>query len=222
MKITDTGKTDMLKIPTNLLNAISQFVATKELREYLNGVLIEMRGGVLRLIATDGALVGVCLLPDEYPSEADFAWIMPNAMVDAVIKAKLKQVYITVGPDSVVNGASATLSVSLNGAQLSFRAIEARPVDWRRVVRLTNSTITPSNFDAALLGRIAKASKLSGSSKWGYFGLLQYGDKTGLFSIDGVNIVGAIAPLNPKVTSTFSTITLHHTVDHALNVEQFV
>lgn len=212
----------MLKIPTNLLNAIHQFAATKELRYYLNGVLIEMHGGVLRLVATDGALIGVCLLPDEYPEKADFAWIMPNAMVDAIIKSKIKQAYVTVGPDSVEKGSSATLSVSLNGAQLSFRAIEGRFPDWRRVVRLSNAPIMPSNFDAALLGRIAKASKLSGSSKWGYFGLLQCGDKMGLFSIDGVNIVGAISPLNPKVTPTFSATLLHDTVDHALNAEQFV
>lgn len=212
----------MLKIPTNLLNAISQFAATKELREYLNGVTLELRAGVLRLVAIDGALVGVCLLPSEYPEKQDGAWIMPNAMVEAIIKSKIKQAYVTIGPDSVENGASATLSVSLNGAQLSFRAIEARPIDWRRVVQLTNAQITPSNFDAALLGRIAKASKLSGSSKWGYFGLLQYGDKTGLFSIDGVNIVGAIEPLNPKTTPTFSATLLRDTVDHALNVEQFV
>ena len=95
----------MLKIPTNLLNAISQFAATKELRDYLNGVTLELRGGVLRMMATDGVLVGVCLLPDEYPpEEADGAWIMPNAMVEAIIKSKVKQSYVTIGPDSVTNG----------------------------------------------------------------------------------------------------------------------
>ena len=143
-------------------------------------------------------------------------------MVEAIIKSKVKQIYVTIGPDSVTNGSSATLSVSLNGAQLSFRAIEARPIDWRRVIQIPNMLAAPSNFDAALLGRIAKASKLSGSSKWGYFGLQQYGDKTGLFSIDGVNIVGAVSPLNPKVTPTFSTTLLHDTVDHVLGAEQFV
>jgi len=208
----------MLKIPTNLLNAISQFAADKDVRYYPNGVTLELRAGCLRLMATTDALVGVCLLPDEYPEKQDGEWIMPNAMVEAIIKSKAKDVQV-----SIIEGeTTVTLGVMLNGAQLSYPAIEGRPVDWRRVIQIPNMLAAPSNFDAALLGRIAKASKLSGSSRMGYFGLQQYGDKTGLFSIDGVNIVGAIAPLNPKNTPQFSSTLLNDTVSHVLDAEQFV
>lgn len=208
----------MLKIPTNLLNAISQFAADKDARCYLKGVTLELRAGCLRLMATDGALAGVCLLPGEYPEKQDGEWLMPNAMVEAIIKSKAKDVQV-----SIIEGeTTVTLGVMLNGAQHTYPAIEGRPVDWRRVIQIPNMLAAPSNFDAALLGRIAKASKLAGSSKWGSFGLQQYGDKTGLFSIDGVNIVGAIAPLNPSKTPQFSSTLLNDTVSHAMNAEQFV
>lgn len=208
----------MLLIPTNLLNAVSQFAAVNDVRHYLKGVTIELHKGALRLVATDGAIAGVCLLPGEYPDRPDGAWIMPNDMVAAIIKSKTKEVQL-----QIVEGATtATLGVTLNGAQLTYPAIEGRPIDWRRVIQIPNMQPAPSNFDAALLGRIAKASKLSGSSKWGYFGLQQYGDSTGLFSVGGVNIVGAVCPLNPNKTPQFSAALLYDTVGAKVDAEQFV
>lgn len=210
----------MLTIPTKLLNAINQFASKKDVRYYLNGVLLELRAGVVRLVATDGTIAAACVLPDA-TDLPDGEWIMPNAMVDAIIKAKANNVVVAFGPDSVEKGTCATLSVNLNGAQMSYRSVEGKFPQWRRVIANAHYEEVPANFDAALLGVIARASKLSGSSKWGYFGLRPQGSRSALFSIEGSNIVGVIAPLNPNNTPLFNA-TLFDDVINRTAAEAFV
>ena len=133
----------MFEIETKLLNAIHQFSAKEDVRYYLKGVLLDLDKGVLRLVASCGAVLGVCRLVDEYQDMPDGQWIMPTAMVEAILKLKVPRVEVVVRdtPDGKSSNGNAlndkptvcathTLSVISGGQQLIFDAIAGRYPDW--------------------------------------------------------------------------------------------
>lgn len=78
----------MITINQNHLKAVARAMATKDIRYYLNGVLVEFNGAELRLVATDGhRLHGVRV---EFGGLVvdPVSFIVPAAMVQRMIKAK--------------------------------------------------------------------------------------------------------------------------------------
>lgn len=75
-------------INQNHLKSVARAMATKDIRHYLNGVLVEYNGADLRLVATDGhRLHGVRVELGGLVVEP-VSFIIPAAMVQRIIKAK--------------------------------------------------------------------------------------------------------------------------------------
>lgn len=115
-----------MKQPTFLaaLKFVSHAMAKRDVRSYLNGVLVEIEENQTTLVATDGYRLAVAVL--EGGGKASQI-ILKTESVKSILSAApcLDDVNIS------VSGHSAALRI---GAQvLNFEGIEAKYPDWRRV-----------------------------------------------------------------------------------------
>ena len=134
-----------LSIPRRLLAAVSRLAAAQDVRYYLNGVLIEVTGTEARIVATNGAAVGVARFPASEPTT--WSGIIPNDAVAHAIKSKSEDVALIVD-----DGGRHFL------AGLSFTPVEGRFPEYRRIIPRVVSGET-ADFSADLIGVFAKVRK---------------------------------------------------------------
>lgn len=132
------------------LKALKCFAAKKDIRYYINSVLIEVSGGKVRGVATDGACLAIAMLGST--DNPDAQYILPIAFVDSITAMKT-----TYGIE--INGTEAKV---INSAICTL--VDARFPDFRRVAPpATNSEQTCGYYDFELLARISKAAKILGA-----------------------------------------------------------
>lgn len=82
----------ILKIKRSTIKAVSYAMAKKDLRKYLNGMLIHSNGCETRVIATDGARMNIAIVDcADSPVETPRKFIIPAEIVAAVCKCKTKK-----------------------------------------------------------------------------------------------------------------------------------
>lgn len=148
------------------LLAISRFAAVKDIRYYLNGILLEVGNRESRLVATAGHCLGAlrlesvsheaCTTPEQY--------IIPT---EAVLRFKPKKgtgdtVTLTVEPKQSTGQQYATLE-DATGSKYTFPLIDGRFPDYRRVIP-SRCQGTAGHFNPEILMSFVKASKDLGSS----------------------------------------------------------
>lgn len=146
-----------LCIPTSTIKASIHAAAQKDIRYYLNGVLLEFVHNegqplLLRLVSTDGTMLSAFNVPLKYEEgaqSANFEFIVPIDVMKAAAKAKTQVVLLESMPDG---------RYSLGGAL--FSPVDGKFPDWRRVVPLNANlmqTTELAQFDPELLLRGQKA-----------------------------------------------------------------
>lgn len=134
-------------IPTNVLKAAILHAPTKDIRYYLNSVLIEFCGPekahAVYIVATDGATAFISNHPPAEGVVPPLQLIIPVDAAKTAVKGAGKASTITLtynsdGPCSL--------------GQTLFTPVDARYPDWRRVVPKEVSG-EPCDFDFSLLNR---------------------------------------------------------------------
>lgn len=124
----------VITVPQSAIKAVSYAMADKDIRYYLNGMLVQHNGQETRLIATDGHRLhagivkhkGGELLPEIVQA------IIPDALVKTMLKAKAgkhvpKEIVITIEGDNI----NADL---FDNTSASAKAIDGRFPDYSRVI----------------------------------------------------------------------------------------
>ena len=169
-------KTTIIYLRT--LAAVAPFQAVKDVRYYLNCVMIEPRAaGGVRAVATDGHALGFA--GDERGSACERILLPTDAVTWAL---KQKGEFVSLNYD----GFAGTLTAE-SGAVIPVTLIDGRFPDWQAVVPVAAGTgeIGPCNAELyARLDKAAKGLKKAGVSGFrGMFPVSLYGqgvDRSGL------------------------------------------
>lgn len=180
-----------ITIDRKALKAVSLFAAKKDIRYYLQGVLVESTPLETRLIGCDGHTLGVHRSAAKGDNEGVFTGIIPLDIVAAILKFKSP-----VKNDNI----PVTLTVSDNGEiradycgnSLLFKCVDGKFPDYRRVVP-TEISGEKAFFNPDYLLRIRDASKVIGVA----FAFGYNGNSAALATI-GESMVAVIMPLRTE------------------------
>lgn len=131
------------------LRAAFEFSADKDIRYYLNGILVEACASEVRLVATDGNMMGVLRELNPLTDGASCTVIIPNATVKTVIGMKAKTLTLTDQGGWALGG-------------VRFTPLDGSFPDYRRVLTKTHSG-EAAQFNVDYLARILKAGKALGA-----------------------------------------------------------
>ena len=159
-------------IHRNALKAVSRFMAVKDVRYYLNGIMIESNDMQTRMVATDGHTLIIHRSDAKDENEGSWQGIMPDTFVKTLLGWK---------PEGKWQKDQPILCVIRDGeirAQWGANIAVCKPIDgkfpdYRRVIPETCSGMA-SFYDPDYLARVKRASEDLGSGK-GYFELRMNG-----------------------------------------------
>ena len=158
-----------IHISRDKLKAAARFAATKDVRYYLCGVLIESTPLQTRIVATDGHALFCAKDDAKDDNEGTFTGIMPNDTVKQILawKGPCKNVVITTGEEEH--------RAEWGGNTAVFKLLDGTFPAYARVVPEKVSG-DASLIDPELLMRCKTAAKTLGTSSKGYFAFKQGGD----------------------------------------------
>lgn len=134
------------------LKAAAMFAADGDIRQYLCGVLAEVRPHETRLVATDGHCAGVLrdqVLVGEQTSMPDV--IIPNATVKLALQSKSQLLTLALSDDG---------KWSLAG--ISFTPVDGKYPDYRRIM-VSRASGEAGHYNPELLAKFLKAAKALGT-----------------------------------------------------------
>ena len=181
-----------IHISRNKLKAAAIFAAAKDIRYYLNGILIESTPMQTRIVATDGHALFCAKDDAKDDNEGTFTGIMPNDTVKQILawKAPYKgaadlPVVITTADDP-----AGEHRAEWCGNTAVFKLIDAKFPEYARVVPAEVSG-EASHFNPDLLIRCKKAAEALGTNKFGHFAFKQGGDGSAIavFSSEAFAVV---------------------------------
>ena len=125
----------MLTIPQNAVRAVAYAMPSKDIRYYLNGMLVEHNGAETRLVCTDGHRLHACIVKHKdgelLPGVVSF--IVPAGIVKAMVKAKPAFRRQAVAFDIAVDGANLSINMP-DGTATHCKPIDGKFPDYRRVI----------------------------------------------------------------------------------------
>jgi len=161
-----------IHISRDKLKAAAIFAATKDIRYYLCGVLIESTPMQTRIVATDGHALFIA--KDDADNVGTFAGIMPNDTVKQILswKAPYKAAPVVITTNDDTAGEH---RAEWAGNTAVFKTLDGKFPDYARVVPEKVSG-DASIIDPELLMKCKTAAKTLGTSAKGYFAFAQGGD----------------------------------------------
>ncbi len=131
-----------MNIPRNALKAVSLAMAARDIRFYLNGMLIQCSGRTVRLVATDGNRLHLLDLPQEVPCPPLVEGvIIPRALIEWALKNSKPGQSVQITTDS------ATVTIAAGGAGMSGAAIDGAYPYYGRVLPCGVPTGEVAQFD---------------------------------------------------------------------------
>lgn len=187
---------ETVTIDRGALRGMLNLAAKKDVRYYLNGVLVEATPEKTRLAATDGCVLGVytCDAPSENPNTGNVSVILPRDLCER-IKANRDLPLVTLE----VDGDNVTLVDS--GQRIGGKRIDGNFPDYTAVIPTEADEHEPGNFNPELVMQFAKFAKAIGR-KPQFVRLTQNGpDRAALVTINWERgFVGVIMPLRVSDT----------------------
>jgi DNA polymerase-3 subunit beta len=177
-------------ISRNKLKAAAYFSAVKDIRFYLNGILIESTPMQTRIVATDGHALFCAKDDAKDDNEGTFTGIVPNDTVKQILAWKAP--YKTEAPvifttnDDIAGEHRAEWC----GNTAVFKLLDGKFPEYARVVP-TDVSGEASHFNPELLIRCKKAVEALGTNKFGHFAFKQGGDGSAIavFSSEAFAVV---------------------------------
>jgi len=161
-----------LTIPTAHFAAVAMFRAVKDIRHYLNGVLIETGPHGAYIVATDGATLAVSKVDTNPLPDAQF--ILPDTITAELAKIKKHSIIIEL-PEKMgkYDGeANRKLRIkTLAATNAAITTLECEEVggifpDWRRVTKHTfDPHFSAVSYDPRYLARVDDAARIIKGTK---------------------------------------------------------
>lgn len=175
------------------LSATACFMAKKDVRYYLNGMLVTAGvDGDVTLVATDGrALLATRVSGVKWVGAPV---IVPRDLVELAVKA---------GGDVELAADGDTVMLTAGGRTFSGKAIDGRFPDWRAVLNRADET-TPEAYAPGVLEMIVKAGKAvakCNGRRTGAVTLAPAAARAGRFAVEiaGCQTFGAVMPMRDSV-----------------------
>ena len=185
----------MIRIPQNAVRAVAYAMAVKDIRYYLNGMLVEHNGIETRLVCTDGYRLHACIVnhKDGELLPAVVSFIVPDTMVKAMCKEKPAYRKQAVAFDIAVEGANLSITMP-DGTETHCKPIDGTFSDYRRAI--------PAEFsgECAQYNPSYTADAEAGAVAWGcrYPCFCHNGDSAGGIALDG--FVAVVMPRRADAT----------------------
>lgn len=152
-----------IQIPARNLLAVFPHAAKEDVRYYLNGVCVEVKGGKVIAVATQGHTLAACIggeaLGEDGKPGDDCNVIIPRATIEQIKLRKGDSFDI-----AIVRGEGQNWRMITPGIEVHFTAIDGRFPDWRAVTP-TQFDDVAGTFDIALLNLFDKSDKILNSSR---------------------------------------------------------
>ena len=184
-----------IQIQRSTIKAASHFMAQKDVRYYLSGILIESSPVETRVCATDGCAMLLRQEDRRNDNAGSARIILPAETVAMILKWKAPHKTATEMPIviTVPEDAAAEHRAEWCGQIAIFRPLDGQFPDYQRVIPQTLSG-EAAHFNPELLARCQKAAIDLGASKPGYFAFTQNGNGAALATL-GAQAFAAIMPL---------------------------
>jgi DNA polymerase sliding clamp subunit (PCNA homolog) len=134
------------------LKAVRVFAAKQDIRYYLNGVLVQATARETRIVATDGAMLGLFDREQENEDVVFEEFIVPNDVIDALKPDAKFPVRIV-----IENGQHRIQQY--DDRAFTFKPVDGHFPDYRRVIP-EKASGEAAQFTGELLGKADKAQKL--------------------------------------------------------------
>jgi DNA polymerase III subunit beta len=178
-----------IHIARNKLKAAALFAASKEVRYYLCGILIESTPMQTRIVATDGHAL-FCTKDDaKGDNDGTFTGIVPNDTLKQILAWKAPYKGAADLP-VVITTAADEQRAEWCGNTAVFKLIDGKFPEYARVVP-TDVSGEASHFNPELLIKCKKAAEALGTSSKGFYAFKQGGDGSGIavFSTESFAVV---------------------------------
>ncbi|HAN29784.1 MAG TPA: DNA polymerase III subunit beta, partial [Haliea salexigens] len=111
-----------------LIDRTAFAMAQQDVRYYLNGMLLELKGGRLRVVATDGHRLAMCTLPSPVPVDEDTQVILPRKGV-----LELSRLLLEEDQDIAMVLGSNHLRATTDGFTFTSKLVDGKFPDYERV-----------------------------------------------------------------------------------------
>jgi DNA polymerase-3 subunit beta len=189
-----------LTISHDTIKALLLIAPKSDIRYYLNGVCVDVRAGLVTLVATDGhRLLAVPVSADNVEDARNGEFIIPRDTLEAVKPAKYGKIaaQITIELPVMPSGSGTLQTVSVTGTTTATAQVfDNKYPDWRRVTP-TSASNEPAQFNSEYLGSFGKVSELLGAkTKTGVTAIIHHnGDAAALVTFPTSQALGVIMPL---------------------------
>lgn len=188
-----------ITIDRNALKAVSRFAAVKDIRYYLQGVLIESNPLQTRLAATDGSTLAVHRADAKGDNEGSWTGILPLDAVTTLLKMKPSHKTLKDAPITLTIEESGETGEYIRATWLEqsiiTRAVDGTFPDYRRVIPSTLDG-QPCWINPDYLTRIVDAAKDVGAGFTFGFG----GNSCSMANI-GQDMVAVVMPMRIDLTT---------------------
>lgn len=196
-----------MTVPAKIIATLKHFASDEDVRNYLNGINLEIGATESRIVATNGAYIGCFRVECEQPEvNAPLTnIIIPKKMLN-VIKPK-GFVEITIGAletednekgEKVPVSLSRPVTLTYGDVQICGKTLNERFPDFRRVIP-SKVTGEPAQFNPLYVGELGKAYRtLHGNKLNPAVGIGFNGQDAALIDLGDENFVGALMPLRTE------------------------
>ena len=179
-RITDAPKGDPIALDLPTLQAAiksAHYAAgVKDVRYFLNGLLLELASGTLTIVGTDGHRMAAVPLPCPGTGQ----WIIPNSAIGHLLRLRGSQIHLI--------PCERGLRWQTDSAAIYTKTLDGRYPDWRRVIPAALAHSTQINT-ADLLAAISRVGIIVTAQNQG----LRLDFSPGSLSISTANAEGASA-----------------------------
>ena len=190
-------------VKQSTLTAMLILAGKKDIRYYINGLLIEWNDKTTKVVATNGHLLGVYdCMPVEFCENFNNGTGSVVIPADAILKlpkttARFDPVVTFTQPEPVLFPLAWVMTV--NGMTIPFEAIDAKYPDWRRITDNLKTTNEPAGYNLSYLNDFEKCGNiLAGGTKLKTMNrtvIHQNGNSGALVEFNGVDyFAGVIMP----------------------------
>ena len=173
-----------------VLTAMAHLAAKKDIRYYLNGVLVEVNNDYIRCVATDGHVIGVFQQKNMGWDQGEaFSVIVPHDVIDKLNKKMLQHTLTKNGDDYVIDN-------------IGFKGIDGKFPDYERVFKMDKVSGQVAQYNPEFIARFVKVGKAFGMKR--PMPVISYnGEKSALVSIGKDNFVGLMMPYRAEAPMDF-------------------
>lgn len=179
-------------ITAKQVGVLLQFAAKHDVRDYLNGICIQVDGRKGFAIATNGAILGVYRLHFPEPLEK-LEVIVPRCALENV-KTTSAGALVSISVDETSPSYPRNIAVRQGNSQWHGVMDSRAYPDWRRVIPEKVSG-DAANLSVTVYEKLCKAAKLVQGNKVPFFILGQNGTGASIVDLRDEDFIGVVMPI---------------------------